>query len=142
MPFMPTDCALAIGTLFHALPAVQPDSVIAGMPASVFGNVVSGVVGSVITLGGVLLSNWHGRGLKREELKHDATQRNHEREMMLRREVFLPAVEAALTMLRSALWSILRSLLSSLQKNTRRGTLPSLRWPQLEHRKRCLPARH
>jgi hypothetical protein len=98
MPFMPTDCALAIGTLFHALPAVQPDSVIAGMPASVFGNVVSGVVGSVITLGGVLLSNWHGRGLKREELKHDATQRNHEREMMLRREVFLPAVEAALTM--------------------------------------------
>ena len=98
MTFMPADCALAIGTLLHALPASQPDSTIAGMPASVFGNIVSGVVGSVITLGGVLLSNWHSRRLKRDELGHDSTQRDREREMALRREVFLPAVEAALSM--------------------------------------------
>lgn len=98
MTFMPADCALAVGTLLHALPASQPDSTIAGMPASVFGNVVSGVVGSVITLGGVLLSNWHSRTLKRDELGHDRTQRDREREMALRREVFLPAVEAALSM--------------------------------------------
>ncbi|ASW04442.1 hypothetical protein CJU94_40590 (plasmid) [Paraburkholderia aromaticivorans] len=95
---MPTDCALAMGTLLHALPASQPDSTIAGMPASVFGNIVSGVVGSVITLGGVLLSNWHSRRLKRDELGHDTTQRDREREMALRREVFLPTVEAALAM--------------------------------------------
>lgn len=98
MTFMPTDCALAMGALLHALPTSQPDSPIAGLPASVFGNVVSGVVGSVITLAGVLLSNWHNRSLKREELGHDATHRNREREMALRREVFLPAVEAALAM--------------------------------------------
>jgi hypothetical protein len=46
----------------------------------------------------VFVSNWHNRRLKRAELDHDATQRNREREMALRREVFLPAVEAAFTM--------------------------------------------
>ncbi|WP_162831537.1 hypothetical protein [Paraburkholderia caffeinilytica] len=87
-----------MGTLLHALPASTPDSPILGMPATVFGAGVSGLVASAITLAGVFVSNWHNRQLKRSELDHDATQRNREREMALRRDVFLPAVEAALTM--------------------------------------------
>lgn len=98
MTFMPTDCAFAMTALMRALPSVPSDPTIAGMPAAVFGNVVSGLVGSVITLLGVFFSNWHNRRLKRDELGHDATQREREREMALRRDVFLPAVESALAM--------------------------------------------
>ena len=98
MAWMPTDCTLAMNALLHALPNPLPSHSIAGIPAAVFGNVVSGVVGSVTTLFGVLLSNWHNRRLKRSELDHDATQRDREREMTLRRDVFLPAVEAAFEM--------------------------------------------
>ncbi|WP_434667998.1 hypothetical protein P5W99_36555 [Paraburkholderia sp. A3BS-1L] len=98
MTFMPPDYVFAMTALTHALPSVPSAPTIAGLPATVFGNVVSGVVGSVITLFGVLLSNWHNRRLKRDELGHAAAQRDREREMALRRDVFLPAVEAGLVM--------------------------------------------
>jgi hypothetical protein len=87
-----------MSALLRTLQGPAPDPTIAGMPAAVFGNIVSGVVGSVITLLGVFVSSWHSRRLKRVELGHDATQRDREREMALRRDVFLPAVEAALAM--------------------------------------------
>jgi hypothetical protein len=74
MTFVSTDCSLAMSALLHALPASPTNPVIAGMPATVFGNVVSGLAGSVFTLFGVLLSNRHNRRLKRGELDHDATQ--------------------------------------------------------------------
>lgn len=104
--FMPDSCTIAINSLSHAIAHASPDSTIAGIPAAVFGNVVSGMVGSVITLVGVFFSNWHNRRLKRDELGHDSKQRNHEREMALRRDVFLPAIESALAM-QSSLGSLI-----------------------------------
>ncbi|RQR21634.1 hypothetical protein DIE23_37890 [Burkholderia sp. Bp9143] len=99
MTIMPPDYVFTMTALTHALPSVPSAApTIAGLPATVFGNVVSGVVGSVITLLGVLFSNWHNRRLKRDELGHAAAQRDREREMALRRDVFLPAVEAGLVM--------------------------------------------
>jgi hypothetical protein len=98
MTFMPPDYVFAMTALTHALPSVSSAPTIAGLPATVFDNVVSGVVGSVVTLLGVLFSNWHNRRLKRDEIGHAAAQRDREREMALRRDVFLPAVEAGLVM--------------------------------------------
>ncbi|WP_162631890.1 hypothetical protein [Burkholderia sp. JP2-270] len=118
MTLVPTDCTLAMMALLHAIPGPSPDTTIAGMPAAVFGNIVSGVVGSVITLFGVFLSNRHNRRLKRDELGHDATQRDREREMALRREVFLPAVESALAM-QSALASLINPEMPVAQSSER-----------------------
>ncbi|QTD94787.1 hypothetical protein [Burkholderia anthina] len=116
MTLVPTDCTLAMMALLHAIPGPSPDPAIAGMPAAVFGNIVSGVVGSLITLFGIFLSNWHDRRLKRDELRHDAMQRDREREIALRRDVFLPAVESALSM-QSALGSLILTGASRFMKD-------------------------
>ncbi len=58
-------------------------------------NVVwSGIMASLITLSGIFLSNRNTRKQQLEALKHDATQRDREREMSLRRDVYLAAAEA------------------------------------------------
>ena len=52
------------------------------------------ITASLITLGGISLSNRHARKQQKEALTHDERQRDKEREMSLRREVYLDAAEA------------------------------------------------
>lgn len=49
---------------------------------------------SLLTLSGVILSNCISLYQQLKQLKHDANQRDREREMSLRREIYLPAAEA------------------------------------------------
>jgi hypothetical protein len=59
--------------------------------ATVIASVIAGIIGSLI---GVFVTNQgHNRRLKKQ-LQHDAIQRDREREMSLRREVYLKAAEA------------------------------------------------
>ena len=53
----------------------------------------SGVIASVLTLSGVLISNWSNTTRLRIQLQHDADQKTKERTAILRREVYLKAVE-------------------------------------------------
>jgi hypothetical protein len=53
----------------------------------------SGVIASVLTLSGVLLSNRSNTTRLRIQLNHDATEKEKERTANLRREVYLEAVE-------------------------------------------------
>lgn len=53
----------------------------------------SGVIASVLTLSGVLISNWSNTTRLRIQLQHDSDQKAMERTAMLRREVYLKAVE-------------------------------------------------
>lgn len=52
------------------------------------------IIASLITLGGVLLSNLDNRKRLKEQLIHDSNQRDREREMAIRREVYFAAAEA------------------------------------------------
>jgi hypothetical protein len=52
------------------------------------------LLASFLTLGGVLITNRNSRIQKLAELQHDANQRDREREMALRRDVYLAAAEA------------------------------------------------
>lgn len=52
------------------------------------------IIASLLTIGGVWLTNRNTRHLQCSSLQHDACQRDREREMELRREVFIPAAEA------------------------------------------------
>ncbi len=58
--------------------------------------VLAAIMASSITIGGVYLANCHARKLQREALKHDAEQREVERKMSLRRDVYLPAADSIL----------------------------------------------
>lgn len=49
---------------------------------------------SILTLTGVILSNRNSRKQALAQLKHDSHQRDRERNMILRKEVYLPAAEA------------------------------------------------
>ena len=49
---------------------------------------------AVLALGGVLLSQWKARVVLQRQLDHDSLQRVREREMSLRREVYLEAASA------------------------------------------------
>jgi len=53
----------------------------------------SGVIASLLTLGGVLLSNWSNTKRLRIQLQHDSAEKTAERRAVLRREVYLKAVE-------------------------------------------------
>jgi len=53
----------------------------------------AGVIASLLTLGGVLLTNRGSNNRNLAQLNHDKDQRNREREMVLRREVYLRATE-------------------------------------------------
>ncbi|SFL05670.1 hypothetical protein [Lysobacter sp. cf310] len=53
----------------------------------------SGVIASVITLGGVMLSNWSNTRRLVRQLGHDANEKQKDRNAVLRREVYLTAVE-------------------------------------------------
>ena len=58
-------------------------------------NVVwSAIIASLITLSGVWLSNRNSRNLQQNQLRHDAERRNSERELALRKEVYLEALES------------------------------------------------
>lgn len=54
----------------------------------------SGAIASLITLSGVWVSNRNSRKLQLTRLKHEADQRNLEREMSLRKEIYLEAMES------------------------------------------------
>lgn len=51
------------------------------------------LIASLLTLGGVSLSNRNSRIQTRNQLNHDSSQRNREREMALRQDVYLRACE-------------------------------------------------
>lgn len=53
----------------------------------------SGVIASVLTLSGVLISNWSSTNRLRIQLQHDAAEKTKERTAILRREVYLRAAE-------------------------------------------------
>lgn len=71
----------------------------------------SGVLASVLTLSGVLISNWSNTNRLRMQLQHDATEKAKERTAALRREVYLQAAEE-LTKANSHLASLPQSDLS------------------------------
>ena len=60
------------------------------IPAIVIGT----FLGSIVSLSGVMLSLRSSRNLQSKQLAHDATQRCIEREMSLRKEVFLQSAES------------------------------------------------
>lgn len=64
-----------------------------GIPAIVFSGVLSGLVGASIALLGTYLQGLLQANRQTEQLEHDADQRTKEREMALRRDVYLPAAE-------------------------------------------------
>ena len=61
--------------------------------ASIPDVVWAALLASLLTLSGVLLANRDSRMRQIAELKHDVSQRNREREMALRRDVYLRAAE-------------------------------------------------
>ena len=63
------------------------------MIATVPDVVWSGVIASVLTLSGVLLSNWSNTNRLKAQLKHDSDEKVRERLGTLRREVYLIAAE-------------------------------------------------
>lgn len=52
------------------------------------------IIASLLTLSGVLLTNWDNRKRLTAQLTHDSIQRDREREMAIRRDVYLAAAEA------------------------------------------------
>jgi hypothetical protein len=52
------------------------------------------IIASLLTIGGVVLTNLNSRKQQKEALVHDSNQRDREREMSLRKEVYMPAIEA------------------------------------------------
>ena len=64
------------------------------------------VIASLLTLGGVLLTNRGSSKRLRMQLNHDSAQRDRERQMALRRDVYLPAAESV-TRLQALLGSLI-----------------------------------
>lgn len=64
-------------------------SLLASIPATFW----SGIIGAIIALSGVLLSNRGNTARLRIQLQHDATEKAKERTAALRRDVYLRAVE-------------------------------------------------
>jgi len=61
---------------------------------SIPNTVWAAIIASCLTLGGVLLTNRGNSNRLLSQLAHDADERNNERFMRLRKEVYLPAVES------------------------------------------------
>lgn len=55
------------------------------------------IVVGFIALGGVIVTTWNSRAQLRLQLAHDADQRDRERTMAMRRDVYLPALEAVVS---------------------------------------------
>lgn len=72
-----------------AAPMSDLVSLLASIPATVW----SGIIGAVIALSGVLLSNRGNTSRLRIQLQHDAAEKAKERTGALRREVYLRAIE-------------------------------------------------
>lgn len=53
----------------------------------------SAVIASILTLSGVLISNWSNTNRLKLQLRHDAAQKTTERTAALRRDVYLQAAE-------------------------------------------------
>jgi hypothetical protein len=68
-------------------------SALAALLASVPATVWSGIIGAILALSGVLLSNRSNTSRLRVQLQHDATEKTRERTAALRREVYLRAIE-------------------------------------------------
>ncbi|MEO5658450.1 MAG: hypothetical protein ABIQ90_01455 [Polaromonas sp.] len=66
------------------------------MIASVPDVIWSGVIASLLTLSGVLLSNWSNTNRLKIQLKHDSDEKTKERLAMLRKEVYLNAAEESI----------------------------------------------
>ena len=64
------------------------------------GEVWGALVGAFIALGGVMLTNRTNREQWITSLRHDAQQRDREREMALKREIYIPAAEGVNGLLR------------------------------------------
>ena len=64
-------------------------SLLSAVPATVW----SGIIGAILALSGVLLSNRGNTSRLRIQLKHDAAEKARERTAALRREVYLRAIE-------------------------------------------------
>lgn len=69
-------------------------SVIVGLLSEVPGVVWGAVLAALIALGAAVLTNRNSRKQLQQQLDHDAQQRDRERAMALRRDVYLPAAEA------------------------------------------------
>src|SRR5437762_4002239 len=60
------------------------------VPAAVWGT----IVGSILTLPGLIIALRHSRMLQASQLSHDSKERNRERQMAWRREVYLESAES------------------------------------------------
>lgn len=65
-----------------------------GIPDLIFSGVLSAALGAAIALFGTWLQGRKHALLQRNQLSHDASEKAKEREMSLRRDVYLPAAEA------------------------------------------------
>lgn len=65
-----------------------------GILSKVPDTIWAAVIASLLTIGGVVLTNLNSRKQQKEALVHDSNQRGREREMSLRRDVYLSTIEA------------------------------------------------
>jgi hypothetical protein len=68
--------------------------VLAGIPESIWGI----IVGALLTLIPVIVSNRHSRKQQAQQLQFESTERQRERRVNLRRDVYLPAADAIVGM--------------------------------------------
>jgi hypothetical protein len=66
---------------------------IQSVPDAVWSGLIASALTSILTIGGVLISNRSNTNRLKLQLQHDATQKSSERIAALRREVYLRAVE-------------------------------------------------
>jgi len=64
------------------------------VPTVVWASISSAIIASGITFSGVLFTNWNSRKQLEATLEHETTQKDREREMSLRKDVYLKSAEA------------------------------------------------
>lgn len=64
-----------------------------GIPDLIFSGILSAIVAASIALLGTWLQGWKQAKLQSQQLAHDAGEKSKEREMSLRRDVYLPAAD-------------------------------------------------
>ena len=85
-------------------PQTAAGPLIHGVPLALWVAIVIGLLSPLVALVGVLIANRSARSLLSKQLTHEAEQRDRERKMSLRRDVYLEAA-AALTRLQALIGS-------------------------------------
>jgi hypothetical protein len=87
-------CLIEFPTMFVFFQEQSSNMLWGYIPAVLFSGIISGIVGALIALYATKLQNQAHAQRQKESLEHEANQRKLEREMNLRREIFLSGIEA------------------------------------------------